>query len=95
MKLHVAWSLFFETFEDDVDYIVPISIKSTTVDSISPYLDQSSESTSVLGDKHKLKLAQEQDPDIKQILSWLEKNYEPSSQEFQLSSKTVRHFWIC
>lgn len=41
----------WETFEDDVDYIVPISIKSTTVISIIPYLDQSSESTSVLGDK--------------------------------------------
>lgn len=46
-------------------------------------------STSVLGDKNKLKLAQEQDPDIKQIVSWLKHRHEPSSQELQLSRKTV------
>lgn len=84
-----------EPFEDDVGYIVPISIKSITVYSISPYLDQSSESTSVLGRKNNLKLAQEHDSDIKQIVLWLKNNYEPSSQEPQLSNKTARYFWLC
>ena len=78
----------WETFEEDVDYVIPISVRSTE-------LGTREQSTDILFDKQKIRCAQSQDLDIKHILSWLKNEYEPSAQELKLSSKTVRHFWLC
>ena len=77
------------TFEEEVDFVVPLVIRRLRKEDVyfsswlKPY------STQELQDE------QSKDEDLKTLKDWIDRNHSPSTQELQLSSKTIRHFWMC
>ena len=76
----------WSTFEEEVDFVVPLTIKRITTEHdywVEPYSP--------------IKLQEEQmkDTDLKKLKNWLDTDHNPSKQELQLSSNSVRHFWMC
>lgn len=78
----------WEIFEQEVDYVQPISVRRIS----------SEEGGCNWIEVHSPKeVAEEQrrDKDLNCIIGWLENNHQPSTVELQLSGPAVRHFWSC
>lgn len=82
----------WETFEEEVDFVVQLTIRTLTPESntnvqgnswINPYSSED------------LQNKQMKDQDLRLLISWIKQKYTPSKQELQLSNRTVRHFWMC
>ena len=83
-RAHNQWS----RFEEDVDDVIPLAIRSTTSDS----------STSVIwlaGYTHEdLKAAQEADSDLSRMRTWLTTGVEPAQKELALCNPAVKYFHL-
>ena len=80
-----TWS----TFENDVDDVVPLSVRTVTD-------FQSEESCNWLEawNSEEISLKQKTDKELKRIRVWLEKG-DPSEHELQLSSSAIKYLWNC
>ena len=87
---HEKWSHFFE----DVDYIVPLSIRQI----VAADNDESSRVDSFewlpLHAPEDIMKAQREDNNLCIIITWLENDVEPTQAELTLSSQDVRHYWL-
>ena len=79
----------WSTFENDIDYVVPLTVRSVGTHDTG----QSILSLSDIYPLEELKVQQKQDPDLKQLVTWLDSNRQPSQKELSLSSPSVRYFW--
>ena len=95
-KVHNQWAKFIE----DVDDVIPLAVRSASIDIspeeiLSPEFPMSEESiwlpryTSA-----ELREAQQADPDLQQMFSWLEDKVTPTVHELYLSSPALKHFWL-
>ena len=85
-RIHKKW----QQFEEDVDYVVPLSVRSIK-DSKDEDLDSTlwiRQYTSV-----NLKNMQRQDSSLEPIIQWLEENRSPSEAEYLISSPETKHLW--
>jgi len=82
----------WETFEEDVDFVIPLTIRKLTPENNVDFRGHSWATPYSSQDLHD---EQMKDPDLKVLMSWIEQKCTPSKQELQLSSNTVRHFWMC
>ena len=75
-------------FEDDVDDVIPLALKSVirTVQSKTTWVEGYSQED--------LCLLQEGDGDIAKLRRWLGDDNPPTQHELKLSSPAVRYFWI-
>jgi len=78
----------WQTFEDDIDYVVPLAVRSINED-----IEISGLPNGYF--KEELKEMQRQDKDLSTVISWFSLAYEPSRQELQMTSPAVRHLWQC
>lgn len=76
------------TFEEDVDFVVPLAIRR-----LAPEVVQSNWLCSY--SPQELLEEQLKDPDLKTLKDWTIQKHIPSVPELKLSSKAVRHFWLC
>ena len=87
-KLHGEWA----RFHADVEDVVPLSVRSLTVDENAVKPDTAP--IQVPGySTEELKAKQENDRHISIVLDWLIHNAEPSAAELALSSPSVKHYW--
>ena len=86
-RAHNQWSRFF----DDVDYVVPLSIRKIKLSTDILYHEEN------WGTKHSsedLRKFQENDPDLSIIIHWLESGNKPTESDLSLSSPAVKHLWL-
>ena len=87
MNAHKTWS----RFENDVDDVVPLAVR--TID-----LDTSNSGVDVFWgpgyDKSQLRDAQMSDCGLRKIITWLEEASEPKESELSLSSPAVKYYWL-
>ena len=79
----------WSTFEDDIDYVVPIAIRSANIsdtDTIGNSLGFQE-----FFNTEDLAIRQDQDKDINKIKSWLRSEIVPSQKELALSSSSVKY----
>ncbi|CAC5356208.1 unnamed protein product [Mytilus coruscus] len=77
----------WQTFEEEVDFVVPLTIRRL--------VDDDSYNTNWTPSYSPVELHEEQmkDPDLKTLKRWIEDKYEPTKAELKLCSEVVRHFW--
>ena len=81
-------------FFDNVDYIVPLSIRKIKLSTDILYHEEN------WGTKHSsedLRKVQENDPElsiIMIIINWLESGNKPTESDLSLSSPAVKHLWL-
>ena len=80
VRAHSQWS----RFEEDVDNVIPLSVRSlkTSAENIQGYTSE------------QMRELQKNDPDIQQLITWKEGNIEPKDNEMMLQSRAVKHFWL-
>ena len=87
-----SWRM--ESFLEDIDCIVPESIRQIVVADN----DESSRLDSFewlpLHAPEDIMKAQREDDNLRIIITWLENNVEPTKAELNLSSQDVRHYWL-
>ena len=83
-RAHNQWS----RFEEDVDDVVPLAVRSTSLDSSTPITCLSGYS------KEDLKEAQETDADLQKIKIWLTSGLEPDQKELALCSPGVKYLYL-
>ena len=76
-------------FEDEVDYVVPLSVRRIQVDVPSGGADYWLSGYS----KGDLRREQIDDGDLSVIIGWLESKKDPTQFELGLQSPAVRHYW--
>ena len=89
-------------FEDNVDDVVPITIRSVQVADEDVETEEDSnkvtdgDSTSWLPQytSKQLQEKQQQDPDLAKLIKWLEEESSPTTQDLYLSSSAVKRFWL-
>ena len=91
-RAHRQWA----RFNDDVDDIVPLAVRSIEVEvqdidssgaqTISNWMEGLS--------RLELREAQTQDPNIGLVMNWLEHSYEPTTRELQLTGPETRSLWL-
>ena len=97
-QMQEQWSWF----EDDVDDVVPIAIRSVQVPDEDMETEEDSnrgtdgDSTSWLPQctSEQLQEKQQQDPDLFKLIKWLEEKSSPTTQDLHLSSSAVKRFWF-
>lgn len=77
------------TFENDIDYVVPLTIRSVDNLNAIPL------GLSDVFIPDELAEEQDKDNDIYKIKTWLESGIKPSQKELSLSSPSVRYLWTC
>ena len=80
----------WQTFEDDIDYVVPLAIRS--LEKVT--LGMPSELHHKFSQDY-LQEAQSSDGNLKILIEWIEHDYTPSQQELSLSSNEIKYFWSC
>jgi len=75
----------WETFENDVDYVQPISVRRLS-ETATNWVDTLS--------TEEICAEQEKDHDLKKVICWLKSEDEPEDIDLQLSSPAVRHYWM-
>ncbi|CAG2207154.1 unnamed protein product [Mytilus edulis] len=77
----------WQTFEEEVDFVVPLTIRRL--------VDDGSYNTNWTPSYSPVELHEEQmkDSDLKTLKRWIEDKYEPTKAELKLGSEVVRHFW--
>ena len=91
-RTHEKWS----HFEEDVDYVVPLAVRSISVNSSDKQFDPHT-TLGLWFPKHSVEeiaLAQRDDGDLRTIILWLEQNIEPTQAVLALSSPAIRHYWL-
>ena len=99
-RAHNQWS----RFEEHVDYVVPLAVRSITQG--SPVQEDSSEDEGEEPDGsgtdwftsyslQELHGHQEEDADLQPLLSWLGSAEEPATDVLQLQSPATKHLWLC
>ena len=89
-RMHDKW----KDFAEDVDYVVPLSIRRVSaeeLDQVHKDLDPSGLVPSY--DSKELRDKQLQDPDLADVITWLESGVEPSQADLGLSSGSTKHYW--
>ena len=91
-RAHRQWA----RFNDDVDDIVPLAVRSIEVEvqdidssgaqTISNWMEGLS--------RLELREAQTQDQNIGLVMNWLEHSYEPTTRELQLTGPETRSLWL-
>lgn len=76
------------TFEQDVDFVVPLTIRRIEKGSLTT--DSNWISNSSIDN---LNEEQMKDKDLNVLKQWIIEDYDPNKNELQLQSKAVRHFW--
>lgn len=84
----------WKTFEEDVDFVMPLSVRKVSVHNTLKDNEIGSNWADSFS-KDELVKSQNQDTDIKQLVNWLNDDYEPRKQELQMCSPQVRHLWNC
>lgn len=77
------------TFENDIDYVVPLTIRSVDNLNAIPL------GLSDMFIPEELAEEQDKDYDLYKIKTWLESGIKPSQKELSLSSPSVRYLWAC
>ena len=86
-RAHNQWSRFL----DDVDYVVPLSIRKIKLSTDIFYHEEN------WGTKHSsedLRKFQDNDPELSVIINWLESGNKPTESDLSLSSPAVEHLWL-
>lgn len=79
----------WSTFEDDIDYVVPLTVRSiNNLDSIPLGLSD-------ILVTEELAESQDEDDDIQKIKTWLESKIVPTQKELSLCSPSIRYLWSC
>lgn len=79
----------WSNFEDDIDYVVPIRVRSiSSVESISFGLP-------CVFDQKNLATKQDKDKNLYQLKMWLKSNTQPSQRDLALSSPNIKYVWSC
>ncbi|MCG7878513.1 MAG: RNase H-like domain-containing protein, partial [Candidatus Thiodiazotropha endolucinida] len=91
-RAHRQWA----KFDDDVDDVVPLAIRSVGDVSSDQSLSESQIDSNWVFNLSSLQLRQHQleDPDIGVVIYWLERSYEPTTRELQLCSPETRALWL-
>ena len=96
LRVHNQWAQFLE----EVDDVIPLAVRTASLD-ISPEDILSSEFS--IDEKStwlprytsaELREAQQADPELKQMFSWLEDKVTPTVPDLYLSSPAVKRFWL-
>ena len=97
-RAHNQWA----RFEEDVDDVIPLSVRSVAQNSTA---DDTDDSDSEDGDEQgewfggyswdELMAKQKKDPDIGPVILWLEGSGKPNPGELELHSPSVKHLWLC
>ena len=82
-RAHQQWS----RFEEDVDDVVPLSLRSISGGPDNIYWGPAYSSK-------QLRESQLEDQDIAAVISWKQDKKEPTQSELSLSSPTVKFFWL-
>ena len=93
-RAHKQWA----RFNDDVDDVVPLAVRSVGVEITNQTQSMSDtqassnwmEGLSVI----ELRRAQTEDPSIGIVINWLEHSYEPTTREQQLTGPETRALWL-
>ncbi|CAG2228578.1 unnamed protein product [Mytilus edulis] len=99
----------WQIFEEDVDFVVPLTARSVSCTSPVGIIGltirsirnvTSDNNVSIMGmptsySNDDLRQLQNQDKHLSTIIAWLTLNYTPSKQELQMQSPGVRHLWQC
>ena len=83
-RVHEKW----KTFEEDVDYVVPLSLRRLHQDEELDGIRWIKQYTSL-----NLESIQKQDRNLEPVMRWLKENKEPSEAEYMLSSPETKHLW--
>ncbi|CAC5356179.1 unnamed protein product [Mytilus coruscus] len=77
----------WQTFEEEVDFVVPLTIRRL--------VDDDSYNTNWTPSYSPVELHEEQmkDSDLKTLKRWIDDKYEPTKAELKLCSEVVRHVW--
>ena len=87
VKAHEQWS----RFQEDVDDIVPLAIRTVNINSSS---DGASTFWGPGYNRDQLRDAQLSDVDLGKIITWLEEASEPTESVLSLSSREVKYYWL-
>ena len=84
-------------FEDDVDDVVPLAVRSLTdqVQIQDESATQEINNWAGINSVDRTITEQRKDPDLKRIIHWLENSLEPPEHELYLCSPAVKHWWNC
>ena len=86
-RAHNQWLRFF----DDVDYVVPLSIRKIKLSTDILYHEENWGTKHSLGDLRKF---QKIDPELSININWLESGNKPTESDLSLSSPAVKHLWL-
>ena len=79
-------------FDEDVDYVVPLSVRKITV---TPDILNDSPNFWFPGyDQGEIRREQMDDPELGVIIGWLESKAEPTQGDISLQSPAVKHYWL-
>ncbi|CAC5368490.1 unnamed protein product [Mytilus coruscus] len=81
-------------FENDVDDVVPLAVRSIQHQLQDDISIQESNWMKGLSFED-IKKEQEDDPDLKTLIHWLHTGKPPSEHELQLKSPATKHWWNC
>ena len=79
-------------FESDVDDVVPLAIRQISINSGG---DGSAVNWAHTYSVSDLRKAQEEDPEMGSVLSWLETGHHPTNDQLWLASPETKHLWLC
>jgi transposase InsO family protein len=91
----------WERFDNDIDYVVPLTVRLTSASSSNENSNKNSTSDqNSISDlwfpsytATDLRKHQESDADLKTIINWLESERIPTQAQLALSGPGVRHYW--
>ena len=79
-------------FDEDVDYVVPLSVRKVPV---TPDIPNGSPNFWFPGyDQGEIRREQMDDPELSVIIGWLESKAEPTQGDISLQSPAVKHYWL-
>ena len=96
-KIQDQWS----RFENDIDYVVPLTVRVTEVENSSENSDAIKANGPEYLSEHwfpkyksdELMQYQESDTDLGKVIQWLKEKIVPTQAELALSSPETRHYW--
>ena len=79
-----------QTFEEEVDYVMPLAIRSVQESERSYY---QAYDFSNMCDTDRLRKLQTEYYDLAKLKRWVDSSYEPSQQDISLSNPPVKYLW--
>ena len=81
-------------FEEEVDYVVPLTVRQITkADLADAFTGVEPSEWSPQYTTEELRQKQQEDPDLSDLLRWMESGQDPSQAELMLSSPATKHYW--